>query len=123
MSSYAEDLVRQWELDDPRDRWRHTGERPPSTHARREPIQGWKPTEDQERDSDRMQVCSVCGGDAVFGFDVTVEGVRMGDIGSWRCVDHHPFRKARYTREEWAQSGAAGTLYPESSEQSTEAAE
>jgi hypothetical protein len=25
----AADLVRQWELDDPRDRWKHTGEAPP----------------------------------------------------------------------------------------------
>jgi hypothetical protein len=25
----AADLVRQWELADPRDRWRHTGEQPP----------------------------------------------------------------------------------------------
>ena len=37
----AADLVRQWELDDPRDRWRHTGEPRPATPAaptpRREP--------------------------------------------------------------------------------------
>jgi hypothetical protein len=28
-SDYAAQIVRQWELDDPRDRWRHTGEPPP----------------------------------------------------------------------------------------------
>jgi hypothetical protein len=36
----AADLVRQWELDDPRDRWRHTGERRPiirAEPARRQP--------------------------------------------------------------------------------------
>ncbi len=27
----AADLVRQWELADPRDRWKHTGEAPPKT--------------------------------------------------------------------------------------------
>jgi hypothetical protein len=27
----AADLVRQWELADPRDRWKHTGEQPPAT--------------------------------------------------------------------------------------------
>jgi hypothetical protein len=26
---YAADIVRQWEMADPRDRWRHTGEAPP----------------------------------------------------------------------------------------------
>lgn len=121
MSSYAENLVRQWELDDPRDRWRHTGETPPTSRSKT--IAGWKPTEEVDRDTDRMLICSVCGGDAAFGFGVTVEGIRMGDIGDWRCADHHPHRKARCTREEWAQSGAAGTLYPESTERTTEAAE
>ncbi len=37
----AADLVKQWELADPRDRWRHTGEPPPKasdiSNARREP--------------------------------------------------------------------------------------
>jgi hypothetical protein len=37
----AADLVRQWELADPRDRWRHTGEPPPKAsnipNARPEP--------------------------------------------------------------------------------------
>jgi hypothetical protein len=32
--SYAEQLVRQWELADPRDRWRHTGEPTPPASAR-----------------------------------------------------------------------------------------
>lgn len=64
-------------------------------------------------DSERMLVCSVCGGDACFGFGVTVEGIRMGDLGDWRCSEHHPARKARYTLDEWAQARAAGTLYPE----------
>jgi hypothetical protein len=31
---YVEDLVRQWELADPRDRWRHTGEAPPPANVR-----------------------------------------------------------------------------------------
>src|SRR5581483_740555 len=30
----AADLLRQWEMDDPRDRWRHTGEAPPPAHVR-----------------------------------------------------------------------------------------
>jgi hypothetical protein len=30
----AADLVRQWEVDDPRDRWRWTGEAPPPAHVR-----------------------------------------------------------------------------------------
>jgi hypothetical protein len=29
----ANDLVRQWELADPRDRWKHTGEAPPKASA------------------------------------------------------------------------------------------
>jgi hypothetical protein len=28
-ADYAAQIVRQWELDDPRDRWKHTGELPP----------------------------------------------------------------------------------------------
>src|SRR5207253_99235 len=34
----AADLVRQWELADPRDRWRHTGERPPPESVRNSDI-------------------------------------------------------------------------------------
>jgi hypothetical protein len=30
----AADLLRQWEIDDPRDRWRWTGEDPPPAHVR-----------------------------------------------------------------------------------------
>lgn len=67
-----------------------------------------------EEDVDRMLFCEVCGADACFGFGVTLEGIRMGDVGSWRCADHHPTRKARYTREEWAQARAEGRLYPDS---------
>mgnify|MGYP001589374611 CR=1 FL=1 len=66
-------------------------------------------------DLDRMLFCDVCGADACFGFGVTREGVRMGDFGRWRCAEHHPTRKANYTREEWAQARAAGKLYPETS--------
>jgi hypothetical protein len=54
-------------------------------------------------DADRMLFCDVCGEPACCGFGVTLEGVRMGDVGSWRCSEHHPHRKPRYTREEWAQ--------------------
>ena len=64
-------------------------------------------------DIDRMCVCEVCGAPARFGFDVTLDGILMGDVGSWRCADHHPTRKARYTREEWADARAAGKLYPD----------
>jgi len=64
-------------------------------------------------DIDRMMFCSVCGADACFGFGVTVDGVRMGDFGDWRCEPHHPDRKARYTREEWADARAKGKLYPD----------
>lgn len=66
-------------------------------------------------DVERMLFCDVCGEEACFGFGVTIDGLRMGDVGSWRCADHHPHRKARYTREEWAQARAAGLLYPETS--------
>ena len=31
---YAEQLVRQWEIADPRDRWRHTGEKAPPASVR-----------------------------------------------------------------------------------------
>lgn len=65
-------------------------------------------------DVERMSICSVCGADACFGFGVTVEGIRMGDVGDWRCAEHHPTRKVRYTREEWAQARAEGRLYPDS---------
>jgi hypothetical protein len=66
-------------------------------------------------DIDRMSVCDVCGGPACFGFGMTLDGIRMGDVGSWRCADHHPTRKARYTREEWADARAKGKLYPDES--------
>jgi hypothetical protein len=33
----AADLVRQWELDDPRDRWGHTGEHPPAAQPEQSP--------------------------------------------------------------------------------------
>jgi hypothetical protein len=32
------DIVRQWEMADPRDRWRHTGEAPPPEHVRNSDI-------------------------------------------------------------------------------------
>lgn len=63
-------------------------------------------------DIDRMLICDVCGAHAVFGFDVSAEGIRMGDVGTWRCAEHHPHRKARYTRDEWALARAEGRLYP-----------
>lgn len=65
-------------------------------------------------DVERMLVCDVCGADASCGFGVTLEGIRMGDVGSWRCSEHHPHRKASYTREEWARPRPAWMLYPES---------
>lgn len=99
MSDYVDNLVRQWELNDPRDRWRHTGEEPTSSMDK--PLPGWKPMEEAERDLDRMLICSVCGADACFGFGATLDGVRMGDVGDWRCSEHHPTRKANRTREEW----------------------
>jgi hypothetical protein len=34
---YAADIVRRWELADPRDRWRHTGEAPPKASAPPQP--------------------------------------------------------------------------------------
>ena len=64
-------------------------------------------------DFERMLVCDVCGAEACFGFGVTVDGIRMGDVGSWRCADHHPEIKSRYTREEWTQARAEGKFYPD----------
>lgn len=64
-------------------------------------------------DVDRMLVCSVCGADACFGFNVDLESIRMGYVGDWRCAEHHPTRKAHYTREEWAKARAEGKLYPD----------
>lgn len=63
-------------------------------------------------DVERMTVCSVCGGPACYGFGLTLEGVKMGDVGDWRCAEHHPDLKPRYTREEWAEARAKGKLYP-----------
>lgn len=54
-------------------------------------------------DADRMLFCDVCGADACFGFGVTLDGIRMGDVGSWRCSEHHPERPARLTLEQWAE--------------------
>ena len=71
---------------------------------------------DIEDDIERMLFCDVCGAEACFGFGVTVDGIRMGDMGSWRCAEHHPTRKARYSREEWVRARAEGRLYPDSSE-------
>jgi hypothetical protein len=45
----AADLVKQWELADPRDRWRHTGEPPPKAsapNARPEPYRAPQSTVD-----------------------------------------------------------------------------
>lgn len=121
MSDYAEDLVRQWELNDPRDRWRHTGERPPSAKVRNSDISNYASaaaepepafSEEAARDVQRMSVCDVCGTDACCGYGVTVDGIRMGDVGSWRCADHHPERLPSYSREQWAAARAAGSLYP-----------
>lgn len=67
------------------------------------------------QDVNRMSICSVCGADACFGFGITIEGARMGDFGDWRCSEHHPTRKARYTREEWADARERGKLYPDPS--------
>jgi hypothetical protein len=63
-------------------------------------------------DVERMLFCDVCGNDACFGFDVTLDGLKMGDVGTWRCAEHHPVRKDSYTRAERAQAKAASTLYP-----------
>jgi hypothetical protein len=63
-------------------------------------------------DIKRMLFCNVCGADACFGFGVTLEGFAMGDVGTWRCIEHHPVRKASYTREDWAQARAASALCP-----------
>lgn len=106
MSDYAEELLRQWELNDPRDRWRHTGEPRPSVAAN-DALPGWEAPEEIDRDIERMLVCDVCGGAACFGFGVVLEGVRMGDVGSWRCTEHHPDRKAVQTREDWAKAREA----------------
>ena len=64
-------------------------------------------------DLDRKLFCDVCGADACFGFGVTLDGIRMGDVGRWRCAEHHPTRLPSYTREQWAAARAAGMLYPE----------
>lgn len=66
-------------------------------------------------DADRMLFCDVCGADACFGFGVTPDGLRMGDVGTWRCENHHPHLdlQMRCTREEWAQARADGKLYPD----------
>jgi hypothetical protein len=61
-------------------------------------------------DVERMLFCDVCGADACFGFGVTLDGLKMGDVGTWRCTEHHPVRKASYTRGDRAP--AASTLYP-----------
>lgn len=111
MSDYADDLVRRWEMADPRDRWRHTGEPHPSVAAQSEALKGWKPTEELSREADRMLFCDVCGTEACCGLGVTLDGLRMGDVGSWRCAEHHG--GPRYTREEWAQTRAAGKLCPD----------
>ena len=62
----------------------------------------------------KMMKCSICGASACFGFGVTVDGIRMGDVGDWRCSEHHPQQKARYTREEWKKAREEGRLYPDS---------
>lgn len=64
---------------------------------------------------ERMLICEVCGDAAVMGFGMTLDGLRMGDVGHWRCAEHHPHREPRYTREDWAQARAEGRLYPEKS--------
>jgi hypothetical protein len=38
----GDDIVRRWELADPRDSWRHTGEKPPLAHVRNSDV-GAKP--------------------------------------------------------------------------------
>lgn len=75
-----------------------------------------------DADIDRMLFCSICGADACFGFGVTLDGLRMGDVGDWRCAEHHPTRQASYTMDEWASAHAAGTLYPLPVDQASEAA-
>lgn len=76
------------------------------------------------KDIDRMLFCDVCGADACFGFGVTIDGLRMGDVGTWRCTDHHPDpdRQLHYTREEWAQARAEGKLYPDTKSRQSKAA-
>lgn len=62
-------------------------------------------------DVERMLICGVCGGPSCFGFGVTLDGIRMGDVGDWRCTEHHPApdRQLTYTREEWAAIRVAAT--------------
>jgi hypothetical protein len=72
-------------------------------------------------DVDRMLICSVCGKDACFGFNLSLDGILMGDVGDWRCADHHASGRERYTRERWAEARALG-LYPEEVAQADEAA-
>lgn len=121
MSDYAEDLVRQWEIVDPRDRWHHTGEKPPSARVRNSeigavvaPVQVQPLPLEAEQDLLRMLICDICGSPACFGFGVTVDGIRMGDVGSWRCVDHPHDGAPNYSREQWAAARAEGRLYPNS---------
>jgi hypothetical protein len=42
-TDYAADIVRQWELADPRDAWRHTGEAPPPAIFRNSDMSGKSP--------------------------------------------------------------------------------
>ncbi|MBR0974088.1 hypothetical protein JQ572_26130 [Bradyrhizobium japonicum] len=44
-SDYAAQLVRQWELDDPRDRWRWTGEMQPAPQAEPKQVRAYKPAD------------------------------------------------------------------------------
>lgn len=64
-------------------------------------------------DTKQMLICDVCGEPSTCGFNVSLDGVRAGYIGSWRCSEHHPHREAAYTREEWARARADGLQYPE----------
>jgi hypothetical protein len=54
-SRYVGDLVKRWELADPRDRWRHTGEKAPPWHVRNGPL-GTK-----ESDNEKTQTASSSG--------------------------------------------------------------
>jgi hypothetical protein len=45
---HAADLVRQWEMQDPRDAWRHTGENPPPVAFRNADFAGAAPPSRQD---------------------------------------------------------------------------
>jgi len=78
----ADDLVTQWELADPRDRWRHTGEPPPP---------------EQEIQVPRPYWTAQSTVDAFFGWIV-----RQDDATQARWLADHPM-DAPYLLELWRQ--------------------